>query len=59
MFSGCTVEIGIGIGIFWLSLLHNFIQECLNSGFMQVQILLAVCHIFVMVRMSDNGSGWK
>ena len=27
----------------WLSLLHNFIQQSLNSGSAQVQILLAAC----------------
>ena len=42
-----------------LSLLHNFIQLSLNSGSAQVQILLAACRRFAMVRISDNGLGWK
>ena len=37
----------------------NFILQSLNSGSAQVQILLAVCQIFAMVRISDNGPGWK
>ena len=40
----------------WLSLLHNFIQKSLNSGSAQVQILLAECRRYVMVRISDCGS---
>ena len=48
-----------GIMVQWLSLLHNFIQQSLNSGSAQVQILLVVCRRFVMVRISDNGPGWK
>ena len=43
----------------WLSLLHNFIQESLNSGYRQVQVLLAACRKFEMVRISDNGPGSK
>ena len=43
----------------WLSLLHNFIQQSLNSRSAQVQILLAACRRFAMVMISDNGSGWK
>ena len=43
----------------WLSLLHNFIQQSLNSGSAQVQILLAACRRFAMVKISDNGPGWK
>ena len=31
----------------------------LNSGSAQVQILLAGCRRFAMVRISDNGPGWK
>ena len=34
---------------------HNFIQRRLKSGSAQVQILLAACRRFVMVRISDNG----
>ena len=30
-----------------------------NSGSAQVQILLAACQRFEMVRISDNGPGWK
>ena len=37
-----------------LSLLHNFIQLSLNPGSVQVQILLAVCRRFAMVRISAN-----
>ena len=43
----------------WLLLLHNFIQLSLNSGSAQVQTLLAACRRFAMVRISDNGPGWK
>ena len=43
----------------WLLLLHNFIQLSLNSGSAQVQTLLAACQRFAMVRISDNGPGWK
>ena len=38
----------------WLSLLHNFIQVNLNSGYVQVQSLLTACRRFAMVRISDN-----
>ena len=31
----------------------------LKSGSAQVQILLAVCRRFEMVRISDGGPGWK
>ena len=41
------------------SVLHNFIQQSLNSGPAQVQILLAACRRFEMVRISDNGPGWQ
>ena len=50
-FSGGVVE--------GLSLLHNFIQQSLNAGSVQVQILLAACQRFEMVRISDNDSSWK
>ena len=33
-----------------ISLLHSFIQQSLNSGFAQVQILLMACRRFEMVR---------
>ena len=39
--------------------LHNFIQQSLNSDSAQVQLLLAACRIFAMVRNSGNGTGWK
>ena len=42
-----------------LSVLHNLIQQSLNSGSVQVQILLAACQRFAVVRISDNGPGWK
>ena len=45
--------------LYWLSLLHNFILGSLNSGSGQVQILLAACRRFAMVRISDNGPDWK
>ena len=43
----------------WLSLLYNFIQQSLNSGSAQVQILIAACRGFAIVRISDNGPDWK
>ena len=48
----------LGAVVQWLSLLHNFIQQNLNSGSAQVQILLATCRRFAMVRISDNGPDW-
>ena len=41
--------------VWWLSLLHNFIQLSLNSGSAQVQTLLTACQRFVMVMISDTG----
>ena len=41
--------------VYWLSLLHNFIQLSLDSGSAQAQILLAECPRFAMVRISDDG----
>ena len=38
-----------------LSLLHNFIQQNLNSDSAQVQILLEACRRFAMAKNSDNG----
>ena len=49
----------IGVMVEGLSLLHNFIQQSLNSGSVQVQILLAACQRFEMMRISDNDSSWK
>ena len=45
----------------WCSgyLLHNFIQESLDSGSAQVQILLVACQRFEMGMISDNGPAWK
>ena len=43
----------------WLSPQHNFIQQSLDSDSAQVQILFAACRRFAMVRISDNGPGWK
>ena len=40
--------------LWWLSLLHNFIQQSLNSDSVQVQILLPVCRKVAMVRISDK-----
>ena len=42
-----------------LSLHHSFIQQSLRSGFGQVQILLAACQKFAMVRICDIGPSWK
>ena len=33
------------------------VQQSLNSGSTQVQIQLAACRTFAMVRISDNGPG--
>lgn len=43
----------------WLSALHNFIQQCLNSFSAKSHILLATCQRFGMVRTSNNDSRWK
>ena len=43
----------------WLSLLHNFIQQSLTSGSVEVQILVTVCQRFVMLRISDIDPSWK
>ena len=45
--------------VYWLSLLYSFIELSLNSGFAQVQTLLAGCRRFAMVKISENGPGWK
>ena len=39
--------------------LHNFILLSPNSDSVQVQILLAVCQRYAMVRIPDNGFEWK
>ena len=41
----------------WLTLLHIFIQQNLNS--FSAQILLVACHKLAMVRISYNFAGWK
>ena len=41
------------------TLLQNFIQQSLYLDSSQIQILLAVCRRFAMVRISDSGPGWK
>ena len=44
----------------WAPLLHNFTEQSLNSYSAQVlQILLAACPKFSMVRIFDNCLGWK
>ena len=42
-----------------LSVINNFFQQILNSSSAQIQILLAACQMFAMVKTSDNGTGWK
>ena len=49
-----SFELFYGNVMYWLSLLHNFIQQSLNSGSVQVQILFAACWRFTMVRISDK-----
>ena len=48
-----------GAVVQWLSLLHRFNQRNLNSSSAQVQTLFVACRRFAMVRISDNGPGWK
>ena len=50
----CSLSYQCGAVVQWLSLLHNFIRQSLNSGSAQVQILLMACCRFKMVRISDN-----
>lgn len=38
---------------------YTFIQQILNSGFAQAQILFAACLRFAMMRISGDGPGWK
>ena len=53
---GCLQACYYSGAVVWgLSLLHNFIQQSLFLGSAQVQILLALCRRFAMVRVSDNG----
>ena len=42
-----------------IGVLHKFIQQSLNSGLAHVQIMPMACQRFAMVRISDNGPGWK
>ena len=49
---------GIIIMVF-ITLLHDFIQQSLNSGSAQVQILLGASQRIAMMRISDNGLSWK
>ena len=37
----------------------QLIQQRLNSDSVQVQTLFEVCRRFAIVRISDNGRGWK
>ena len=46
-------KIKSGIVVQRLSLLRNFIHQSLNSGSVQVQIMLAACQRFAMVRTSQ------
>ena len=45
--------------VWWLSLLHNFIHQSLNTDFLQVQILLTACRRLAMVRMIPAGNKAK
>lgn len=45
--------------VLWLSLLHKSVQQSLNLGSAQVQVLCIACQGFTVVRISDNGFGWK
>ena len=48
-----------GAMVKWLLLLLNVIQQILNSGSAQVQMLPTAYWRFVMVRILDNGPSWK
>ena len=48
-----------GAVMWWLRQLHSLVQQSLDSGSAQVQVLLAVCWRLAMVRISDRGPGWK
>ena len=48
-----------GTMVWWLSLLHNFIQQSLNSGSAQSGLNPARSMSEAIVRISDNGPGWK
>ena len=51
---GCTTSNACGAVAWWLSLPQNFIKQSFNSGSAQVQIMLAACRSFGMVRISDH-----
>ena len=57
-FKKVNADWGSGV-VKWLSVLYNFIQQSLISGFAQIQNLLAACWRFAIVRIFDNGPGWK
>ena len=59
MFKMWDVKDVRGAMVQWLSLLHNFIQQGLNSGSAQIQLLFKACWRFAMVRISDNGRDTK
>ena len=44
--------------VYWLLLLHNFMQHCQKSSSYRAQVLLAVCRRFAELRASYNGFGW-
>ena len=52
-------EVKIQLVAPWCIGYHYFIQQSLNSGSAQVQILFTVCQRCKMVRISDNGPSWK
>ena len=45
--------------VWWLSLLHHFIDQSLITDFSQVQILLTACWRLAMVRMIPAGKKAK
>ena len=47
------------LAIFNLMKNSGAVKSDVNSGSAQVQILLVACWRFTMVRISDNGPGWK
>lgn len=54
----------VSIAYFWIISIvalrcSGYLQLSLNSDFVQAWILLALCWKFVMVRIYDNGLGWK
>ena len=53
------LNFNVGAMVQWLLLIHNFIQQSLNSVSVEVQILLAAGQRFAMVRISDCGLARK